>query len=170
MKIKTFNELFETGLRYAYDTEQKLVEKGIPSMIEAAASPELRSALEQHLDETRNHVVRLDRVFAIIGVEPKAEDDDIIDEITKTADHMVGATEDGSPLRDAVLIVGGGQVEHYEMAVYGSLAAIARQLGRADVAALLEQTLHEEKAAATKLAEIGERTVNPHANQERRAA
>jgi ferritin-like metal-binding protein YciE len=170
MKIKSFSELFENGLKYAYDTEQKLVEKGIPSMIEAAGSPELRSALEEHLEQTRNHVRRLERVFGMIGAEPKAEDDDILDEIKKTADHMVGATEDGSPLRDAVLIIAGGQVEHYEMAVYGSLSAVARQLGLADAAGLLEQTLSEEKAAAAKLAEIGERKVNPQASQEHRAA
>jgi ferritin-like metal-binding protein YciE len=170
MKIKTFNELFETGLRYAYDTEQKLVKKGIPSMIEAARSPELRTALERHLQETRNHVVRLERVFAIIGAEPKTEDDDIIDEITKTADHMVSATEDDSPLRDAVLIIGGGHVEHYEMAMYGSLAAFARQLGVADAASLLQQTLQEEKAADAKLTEIGETIITPQSTQERRAA
>jgi ferritin-like metal-binding protein YciE len=170
MKVKSLDQLFETGLRYAYDTEQKLVEKGIPSMIEAASSQELRSALEQHLEETRTHVTRLERVFALIGAEPKAEDDDIIDEITKTADKMVSHTEDGSPLRDAVLIIGGGHVEHYEMAVYGSLAAFARQLGLGDAASLLEQTLNEEKAADAKLTEIGEKSVNPRATQVRKAA
>lgn len=170
MKIKSFNELFETGLRYAYDTEQKLVEKGIPSMIDAANSQELRSALEQHLQETRNHVTRLERVFGIIGAEPKTEDDDIIDEITKTADKMVSATEDGSPLRDVVLIIGGGHVEHYEMAMYGSLASFARQLGYGDAASLLEQTLNEEKAADAKLTQIGERSVNTRAAQVRQAA
>jgi len=65
-------------LRYAYDTEQKLVKKGIPSMIEAASSQECASALEQHLQETRNHATRLERVFGIIGAEPKTEDDDIL--------------------------------------------------------------------------------------------
>ena len=110
MKIKNLQSLFETGLRYAYDSEQKLAEKGIPSMIEAAGAPELRSAFEQHLQETRNHVVRLKRVFAIIGAEPKTEDNDIIDEITDAAEDMVDATEDGSPLRDVVLILSGNQV------------------------------------------------------------
>lgn len=170
MKIKSLPEVFETGLRYAYDTEQKLVEKGIPSMIEAASSEELRSALTQHLQETQTHVSRLEEVFSLIGAEAKAEDDDIIDEITKTADHMVSATEDGSPLRDVVLIIGGGHVEHYEMAVYESLSSIAQQLGRADAATLLQKTLNEEKAADAKLKEIGERSVNPQASQERHAA
>src|SRR5579862_452688 len=132
MKIKDLQSLFETGLRYAYDSEQKLAEKGIPSMIEAASSPELRNAFEQHLQETRNHVVRLERVFGIIGAEPKTEDNDIIDEITDAAENMVDATEDGSPLRDVVLILSGNQVEHNEMASYGTLLAFAKQLGLND--------------------------------------
>jgi ferritin-like metal-binding protein YciE len=82
---------------------------------------------------------------------------------------MISATEDGSPLRDAALIVGGNQVEHYEMAAYGSLVAFARQLGRGEAAELLEQTLTEEKAADAKLTQIAE-SINPRATQERRAA
>jgi ferritin-like metal-binding protein YciE len=170
MKIKNFEGLFETGLKYAYDCEQKLVKKGIPSMIEAANSQELRSALEQHLEETRNHVRRLERVFSLIGVEAKTEDNDIIDEITDAAKDMISATDDGTPLRDAALIVGGNEVEHYEMAAYGSLISFARQLGRGEAAQLLEQTLNEEKAADAKLTAIGERTVNPQAAQQRQAA
>ncbi len=170
MKIKTFNELFEIGLRYAYDCEQKLVEKGIPDMINASTSPELRSALQQHLQETRNHVARLERVFAIVGAEPKTEDNDIVDEIHTSAKHMVSNTEDGSVLRDAALIVGGNLVEHYEMAAYGSLLEFARQLGQREAADLLQQTLNEEKAADAKLTQIGESTINPQAKQERLAA
>ena len=89
MKIKNLQSLFETGLRYAYDCEQKLAEKGIPSMIEAASSAELRTALEQHLEETRTHVTRVEKVFGIIGAEPEAEDDDIIDEMTDVAENMI---------------------------------------------------------------------------------
>lgn len=170
MKIKTFQGLFETGLRYIYDCEQKLVEKGIPSMIEAANSTELRTALEQHLEETRTHVTRLERIFPLIGADAKTEDNDIIDEMTDAAEEMVSATEDGTALRDAVLIVSGNQVEHYEMSVYGSLASFARQLGLQDVVGLLEQTLKEEKAADAKLTQIGETIVNPQAARERRAA
>ncbi len=170
MKIKSFQGLFETGLRYAYDCEQKLVEKGIPKMIESASSSELRQALEQHLQETRNHVRRLEQVFGIIGAEPKTEDNDIIDEITNAAKDMISATEDSSPLRDAALIVGGNQVEHYEMAAYGSLVAFAQQLGQQQAANLLQETLNEEKAADAKLTAIGERSINPRAAQELKAA
>lgn len=170
MKVKTFRDLFETGLRYTYDCEQKLVKKGIPSMIEAANSTELRGALEQHLEETRTHVTRLERVFKLIGAESKTEGNDIIDEMTDAAKDMVSATEDGTPLRDAALIVSGNQVEHYEMAAYGSLASFARQLGIPAAVGLLEETLKEEKAADAKLTQIGETIINPQAAQERRAA
>jgi len=170
MKIKSFQDLFESGLRYAYDCEQKLVKEGIPSMIEASSSTELRNALEEHLQQTRTHVTRLERVFALCGAEAKTEDNDIVDEIIDAADDMVSATEDGSPLRDAALIVGGNQVEHYEMAAYGSLVNFAQQLGLSEAADLLRQTLEEEKAADAKLTQIGETVVNPRATQERRAA
>ena len=169
MKVNNLRDLFEIGLCYAYDCEQKLVKKGLPKMIESASTPELRTALEQHLQETRTHVSRLERVFANIGADAKTKDNDILDEMTDAAEDMI-KNIDASPLRDAALIVSGNQVEHYEMATYGSLVAFAQQLGLRDVATLLEQTLNEEKAADAKLTQIGETRVNPGAIQERRAA
>src|ERR1700734_2194270 len=73
-KIKSLNELFEIELRYAYDCERKLAEKGLPAMIDAAHSPELRSALQHHLQETQNQVTRLENVFSIAGVKPNTKD------------------------------------------------------------------------------------------------
>jgi ferritin-like metal-binding protein YciE len=169
VKIENLQELFEIELRYVYDCEQKLVEKGLPTMIESATSPELRRALEQHLEETRNHITRCENVFSIIGAEAKTEDNDILDEITSSAKDMLGDI-DAAPLRDAALVVGGNKVEHYEMALYGSLVAFAQQLGFEDAAELLEQTLNEEKAADAKLTQIGETVINPRASQEQRAA
>jgi ferritin-like metal-binding protein YciE len=169
MKIESLSDLFQTELRYAYDCEQKLVKKGLPTMIDAASTPELRKAFEQHLGETRNHVNRLERVFSIIGAEADTKNNDILDEITSSAKDMIGDI-DASRLRDAALIVSGNKVEHYEMAVYGSLVAFAQQLGFQEAATLLEQTLNEEKAADAKLTQLGETAVNPSAAQERRAA
>jgi len=169
MKIESVNELFERELCYVYDCEQKLVKEGLPDMIENASSTELRTALEQHLQETRNQVTRLEQVFSIVGRDVKAEDNDILDEITKHAKKMAKAI-DSAPLRDAALIVSGNQVEHYEMAVYGSLVAFAQQLGFSDAARLLQQTLDEEKAADAKLTQIAEQSVNPRAVQIPRAA
>jgi ferritin-like metal-binding protein YciE len=169
MNIESLRDLFEIELRYAYDCEQKLVKKGLPLMIESSTSPELRNAFQQHLEETRNHVSRLERVFSIVGADAKTEDNDILDEITSSAKDMVGDIDE-SYLRDAALIVGGNKVEHYEMAVYGSLAAFAQQLGYSEAANLIRQTLEEEKAADAKLTRIAESAINPHAAQENRAA
>jgi len=169
MKIESIRDLFEVGLQHIYDCEQKLVEKGLPAMSKASTSPELRSAFEQHLQETRNHVTRLDRVFSICGLEAKAKDNDVLDELTDEAQDMIKSI-DASPLRDAALIAGGNEVEHYEMAVYGSLVAFAQQLGLTEAAELLNQTLEEEKKADAKLTQIAEQTVNPQASRERRAA
>jgi ferritin-like metal-binding protein YciE len=159
--VKSLQELFELELRYAYDCEQKLVKKGLPSMIEAANSSELRSALQTHLQETQTHVTRLERVFSAIGSNPDTKGNSILDEMTKAAKDSVSNIEDSS-LRDTALIVNGNYVEHYEIAMYGTLVAFARQLGIQEAASLLEQTLNEEKAADAKLTEIG-RTINSRA-------
>ena len=161
-KIKTLQELFEIELKYAYDCEQKLVKKGIPAMIEAASSPELRDALEHHLQETQGQIASLERVFSVIGMEPDTKDNDILDKTLSAAKDSVSNIESSS-LRDAALIVNGNQVEHYEIAMYGSLVAFARHLGLQDVVGLLEQTLKQEKAADAKLTQIAETSMNAEA-------
>lgn len=161
-KIKNLRELFEIELRYAYDCERKLADKGIPSMIEAASSPELRTALEHHLQETRRQVTRLENIFSSCGFKATTKDNDVIDEMTSAAKDSAGNI-DPSALRDAALVVNGNQVEHYEMAVYGSLVAFARQLGLQDAVTLLQETLAEEKAADAKLTQIGESSLNAQA-------
>ena len=169
MNIESLNELFALQLRYAYDCEQKLVKKGLPGMIKASSSPELKRALEQHLEETKVHATRLEQVFSLVGVDPDTETNDILDEMTSAADDLAGDI-DAPKIRDASLIVSGNHVEHYEMALYGSLVAFARQLGLNQAVNLLQQTLNEEKAADAKLTQIAEASVNPQAVHERRAA
>jgi ferritin-like metal-binding protein YciE len=153
--VKSFRELFEIELYYAYDCEQKLVVKGLPAMIEAASSPQLQTALKQHVEVTRNHVRRLEQVFGNIGTDPETKDNDVLDELMNAAEVSV-SNIDKSPLREAALIVNGNMVEHYEIATYGTLAAIARNLGLQKVVSPLEQTLEEEKKADAKLTKLGE--------------
>jgi ferritin-like metal-binding protein YciE len=160
--VKSLRELFEIELRYAYDCEKKLVDKGLPTMIEEANSSELRSALQHHLGETKNQISRLERVFASIQVAPLTKGNDILDKMMSAAKDSVANIE-ASPLRDAALIVNGNLVEHYEIAAYGSLAAFARSLGLPEAATLLEETLAEEKKADAKLTEIAQRVMNPAA-------
>lgn len=138
-------------------------------MIEHASSLELRNALEQHLEETRMQVNRLEKVFSLIGAEAKTSGNDVFDELADCVKDSISDTEEGS-LRDAALIADGNKVEHYEMAVYGTLVSYARQLGLQQAAQILQETLTEEKAADAKLTQIGEGMVNPSASRERRAA
>jgi ferritin-like metal-binding protein YciE len=158
-KVRSLRELFEIELNYVYDCEQKLVEKGLPSMIENASSPQLQAALRQHLEETRHQVQRLEQVFGAIGAEPKTKGNDILDKMMSAAKDSVSNIED-SPLRDAALIVNGNFVEHYEIAAYGSLASFARKLGLQNVVGLLEETLAEEKNADAKLTQLGETIIS----------
>ncbi len=167
MKIKSLSDLFEIKLRYAYDCEQKLVKKGLPTMIELASSSELRNALEQHLEQTREHVTRLEEVFAFAGTEADTKGNDVFDKMASAAKDNEDI--ESPSLRDAALLSSGNEVEHYEIALYGSLAAWAQQLGLQDAANLLKQTLQEEKDADAKLTALGS-TVNAQAAQERRAA
>ena len=131
-------------------------------MIENASSPELRTALQSHLQETRIHVTRLEGVFRTLGVEPDTKDNEILDKMTSAAKDSVSNIE-ASPLRDAALIVNGNQVEHYEIAMYGTLVSFARSLGLQAIPAPLEETLEEEKKADAKLSQIAERVMNTRA-------
>jgi ferritin-like metal-binding protein YciE len=167
-KVKSLRELFAIELSYAYDCEKKLVEKGLPTMIEVASSRELRSALEQHLQETRNQVARLERVFSAIGVAPDTKTNDVFDEMASAVKDSKSNIEDPA-LRDAALIANGNLVEHYEIATYGTLASWARNLGFQDAVALLQQTLNEEKQADAKLTQLGEQLANPQATRTARA-
>jgi ferritin-like metal-binding protein YciE len=169
MTIKSLNDLFAVQLRYAYDCEQKLLKTGLPSMIKASTAPELKRALEQHLEETKVHATRLEQVFSLIGADPDTEDNDVLDAMTSSTEELADDI-DSSTLRDAALIVSGNQVEHYEMALYGSLLSFAQQLGLNQAVGLLQQTLNEEKAADAKLTQIAETSVNVQAAEERRAA
>ena len=159
-KIKSLREFFETELRYAYDCEQKLVEKGLPAMIQNASSHELQTALKQHLEQTKAHVTRLDRVFAALGAKPDTKDNEILNEMMSAAKDSV-SNFDASPLRDTALIINGNQVEHYEIALYGSLVALARNLDLQEAVNLLELTLNEEKQADAKLTQIAQSVMTP---------
>jgi ferritin-like metal-binding protein YciE len=166
--VKSIRELFEIDLKYALDCENKLVEKGLPAMIEKAHSPELQTALRHHLTETQTHVQRLQRVFSISGVELDTKGNAIVKEMMNAASDSASHIED-SPLRDLALTVNGNLVEHYEIALYGGLAELARALALDEAATLLEQTLAEEKAADAKLTQIG-KTLIPQAARQAVAA
>jgi ferritin-like metal-binding protein YciE len=126
--------------------EQKLV-SSLPKMAAAATSASLRELFETHLKETQNHVRRLEKAFACMGMAPEAVKCEAMAGITEEGEGMIAETSAGSATRDAALILAAQKVEHYEIATYGGLAYLAHVLGLMDVKGLLEATLDEEKGA-----------------------
>ena len=131
-------------------------------MISKATAPQLRTAFDSHLQETRNHVRRLEQVFQMQGMTPRGVDCPAIDGIIKEANEVAGDVADKNIL-DAALIACAQAVEHYEISKYGTLIAWANQLGRNDCAQILQQTFTEEKAADEKLSSIAEGQINRQA-------
>jgi ferritin-like metal-binding protein YciE len=164
-KITSFDELFQSGLAYIYDAEQQLVQ-ALPKVAEACSSSQLRQAFEQHLQETRGHVQRVEQVFSKLGLRPERKTNTILQAMTQEAEKKIQMT-DASPLRDAALIVCGNHVEHFEIGSYGSLRNFAQLMGQNEVVSLLEQTLQVEKKADQLLTQIGESSVNQQAAQVR---
>jgi ferritin-like metal-binding protein YciE len=156
--IKTLDDLFVHTLRDIYYAEKQITQ-ALPDMIEKATDMRLKQGFQAHLGETKNHVKRLEQVFKMHGVDAKGVDCPAIDGILDEANDVAGEVDDKQVL-DAALIAAAQAVEHYEMTRYGTLIAWAKQLGRADCAAVLQQTLDEEKAADTKLTALAEGNVN----------
>ncbi len=161
MQIQSLEELFLTGLQYAYDAEKQLTQ-ALPKMAQASTTPQLREAFGKHLTETQEHVRRAEQIFSAFGKQSETKPNAVVQAMGQEADKMIAMME-ASPLRDAALIVAGNQVEHYEMAAYGSLKSFAELLGKQDCVQLLQQTLEEEKKADAKLTEVGESQVNTQA-------
>ena len=152
MKIETMEELFVEELKDLYNAEKQLV-KALPKMVKNASSADLRAAFSEHLEQTNNHVTRLEQVFETLDMKPKS----------KTCNGMKGLLEEGEEVMDEdatetlcdLHIIGAAQkVEHYEIAGYGTVRTWAQMLGNTEAAALLEETLREEEAADKRLTQI----------------
>lgn len=161
MAKQSLEDLFVTGLQYVYDAEKQLVE-ALPKMAQASSTPQLREAFEQHLKETQEHARRAEQIFKALGKQAESKPNTVVQAMRQEADKMIQSI-DQSPVRDAALIVAGNQVEHYEMAAYGSLLNFAKQLGKQECVQPLQQTLEEEKEADAKLTQIAESQVNKQA-------
>ena len=158
---KTLDELFHDTLKDIYFAEKKILAT-LPKMTKAAQNGELKAAFEKHRDETEAQVERLDQVFAIIDKKPQG----------KTCAAIVGITEEGaeimqeykgSPALDAGLLAAAQAVEHYEISRYGTLRTWAEELGHADAASILQETLDEEEATDQALTKIAKTAVNQEA-------
>jgi len=157
----TLHKLFIDELRDAYHAEKQLV-KALPKMAKAATSPDLRAALESHLEETQTHVERIEQAFELLDEPVKAKPCAGMQGIIEEGSDVIKEEDKGAAL-DAAIIASGQRAEHYEMAAYGSLIAWANAMSHANVAELLSQTLEEEKAADAKLTELAEGGINAEA-------
>ena len=147
--IQTFDDLFLHQLQDVYYAENQII-KALPKMVEKATDPRLKSGFETHLQETHGQIERLDRVFGLIGETPKGATCPAIDGIIKEANEVAGEIADKAVL-DAALIASAQAVEHYEITRYGTLIAWSNQLGRGEIADILQETLDEEYATDDKL-------------------
>ena len=155
-------KLFEDQLADLYYVEKKLT-KTIPKMAKAANNEQLRTAFEDHLEETKEQVTRLESIFDLLGKPAKAKKCPAIDGILEEGKEIMGEFKD-DPALDAGLISAAQKVEHYEMSSYGCMKAWAEQLGLDDALELINMTLEEEMAADDKLSGIGEEVVNVEAD------
>lgn len=153
--LTNLRELYTVQIKKALNMEKLIVTKGLPTMIENATSPELQNAFRTHLEESREQQSRLEQILQ----ENEGEVSDVscpaIKAIIAEGSSDASDAKDAT-LRDVVLIAGGNQVEHHEIAVYGTLASWANALGESRHAALFEKSLAEEKNADKLLTQLAE--------------
>jgi ferritin-like metal-binding protein YciE len=157
----TLHDAFIDELRDTYDAEKQLI-KALPKLAKASSSAELKSAFEEHLEQTLTHVERLEQVFEEIGETARGKHCDGIAGIIAEGKSVMDEDFDEMTM-DACLIAAGQRAEHYEMAAYGTLVAWAEDMGHADAARLLQETLDEERAADEKLSSLAEGGINQQA-------
>jgi ferritin-like metal-binding protein YciE len=164
MKLDSLKKLYLEELRDLYSAETQLV-KALPKMVRGASSAELKQAFETHLEQTKEHVERLEEIFDRLEEKPTG----------KTCEGMKGLIEEGSEMLgeegnesviDAGLIGAAQRVEHYEIAAYGTVRTFANLLGEDEAVGLLQQTLDEEGETDKELSELAEGIVNAEALSE----
>jgi ferritin-like metal-binding protein YciE len=163
MPNENLSKLYVDELKDLFSAENQLL-KALPKMAKAASSDELRSGFEEHLEQTKGHVQRLEQIFESLDESPKGKKCVGMEGLVKEGSEVMEEDFDDAVL-DAGLIGAARRVEHYEMAAYGAVCEIAKVLGHTKHASLLEKTLAEEKQTDEKLAELA-KEINSQANEE----
>jgi len=161
----SLHQFFVDALKDIYWVEKQLLDV-LQKMEEAATTDELKEAFEDHLYVTKKHVRRLTKVFKLID-EPAAENKcEAMEGLIKEGEAVIKKTEEGTMTRDAALVIAAQKVEHYEIASYGGLVALAKTMGHDSAACLLEQTLAEEEETDHNLTELAETYINFEAQED----
>ena len=152
MQLNSIDDVFIEQIDDLLSAEQQLVE-ALPKMAQSASDDKLRSAFEEHLGETRDHVSRLEEIFGQIGRTPPGETCKAMKGLIAEGQEVIQAT--GAPAaKDAALIAAAQRVEHYEIAGYGTAKTLAGELGYSEAKDLLDQTLDEESSADKLMTKI----------------
>lgn len=158
-------KFFLDALKDIYFAEKHILE-ALPKMQKAATTEELQEAFEDHHLMTQKQISRLEKVFRSIDEKPEAKKCDAIIGIVKESENIIKETEEGTMTRDAALIIAAQKVEHYEIATYGGLVALAETLELYKAADLLQTTLDEEEETDRDLTDIAETSINFNASEE----
>jgi len=161
MANEGLRDLYIDELKDLYNAENQLV-KALPKMAKAASSEELTQGFQDHLEQTRGHVQRLEQIFKSLDESPKGKKCAGMEGLVKEGSEVMEEDFEGA-LMDAALIGAAQRVEHYEIAAYGTTSEFAKILGENEHVTLLEQTLQEEKETDKKLTELA-KEINPQAN------
>lgn len=154
MAGNSLKELYVDELRDLYDAENQLV-KALPKMAKAAESEELRSGIEEHLEQTREHAKRIERIFDALGEAVKGKKCKGMQGIISEGTAMMREDWEGA-VSDSAVISSARRVEHYEIASYTAVHEFAKILGENEAASLISRTLDEEKETDRKLAQLGQ--------------
>jgi ferritin-like metal-binding protein YciE len=163
MPQKDLKQLYIDELKDLHNAENQLV-KALPKMAKAASTDELRNGFEEHLEQTKGHVQRLEQIFEALGESPKGKKCKGMEGLIEEGSEMIEEDFEGN-VKDAGLIGAAQRVEHYEIAAYGTAKAFAQILGEDEHVELLEQTLQEEKETDEKLTKLSEE-INSQATSE----
>ncbi len=167
-KMDSLESLLLHELKDIYNAEQQLV-KALPKVAKKASSPQLKQAIENHLEETEEHVSRLEQVFQLLGETAKGVTCKGMQGILKEGEEFM--KEKGTPETiDAGIIAAAQKVEHYEISSYGTVATWADQMGRRDIKQILGKTLEEEEQTDKKLTQMAKSMVNPRSAEKMREA
>jgi ferritin-like metal-binding protein YciE len=152
-------KLFIDQIKDIYWAEKHLL-KALPKMQKAASTEELQTAIEDHTEQTKIHVERLEEIFELLEVKPQAKKCDGMEGLVEEGQSVIEDTDEGTATRDVGIILSAQKVEHYEISAYGGLATLAKTLQRDDIASILAETLDEEKETDELLTQIAENRIN----------
>jgi ferritin-like metal-binding protein YciE len=161
MEVDSLQKLYADELKDLYSAEKQIIQ-ALPRMAKKATNPQLKRGFEEHLEQTKGHVQRLETIFEGLEGSPRGKKCKGMEGLLEEGKEMMG--EDMEPeVLDAALIAAAQRVEHYEIAGYGTVCSYAKLLGRDQDAQLLQQTLNEEGETDSKLTELAESTINVEA-------